>query len=836
MLVEEHRFAFKLALVLVAARAGHILVQPLQRELGALVVIEERGFPFRRVMAVHARRHAGLLKLLAMRVFVASFALERRRREVRLHQFRLHVWRLVAIDTGRCLVRPGQHKVRLAVVKALDILPVLGGVAGLATRWRSIRPRLLHALGELVVVRVLVTGLAIQIIPVIEHHRLGLGVRVLRLFMAVRAGDGNVAAREGEPRILVPLQCERRRLEAVHRVAVFALVLVGRGGELPVVRILVAVRAILELDLVLRVLAFVDVALGAIHCEVLPFQRIVARVMILGREGRRLESIDRMAGRALNPLRTLGELPVVRIRQMAIRTLGERNLFLEIAALVAGCTIHGGMLAQQRILRLRVIEVLIHSGQRNPLPSCRAVARLASLRETAVVEVGVAIGALAEWKSRVTRLAIRARRMALLALHLRVLPGEGVTRLAVIELPYRDRFPVRVVVALQAIGPKAPLVLVFVAGRARLRDPQERPRQILDLDHSARRRRNVLRRMALVAGHVLMFSFQNVARQLVVKRLRVPLDEREIFAVVLRVALGTGVVTAFGKVVGGVQPLAHAQPSGDFRMAGEALQRRRRTELVAVGAMQRAVQRFMGAGKRPRRDLRRRRRGKERYSQNAQSNPAEAIPHPRGRSAPEEHSRSLPKKEMVCHFEGLLALRNPFRRDSGLLSPSGFWARKSMLPRLESSIPPQPRESPKVHSPPRQNASPSAEKIKIVWQRSLLRWVVSRGFGFAGQHSALPLQNAQLQPLARIQKFNAGTVVDHPVRPSQMQFRFRNSRPKSDHPRTRRLSCPNPHRSVFQHDAIRRRESQIRRRFHKWFRIGLSAHHVIRSNQPLRNR
>jgi len=242
-----------------------------------------------------------------------------------------------------------------------------------------------------------------------------------------------------------------------------------------------------------------------------------------------------------------------------------------------------------------VIEVLVHPGQGDFLPSRSVVAGFATLRKGAVVEVDVAIRTLAEREPRVPRLAVRARCMALFALHLRVLPGQRIARFAVIELADGDRLPVVVVVALQAIRAQTPLVLVLVAGDAALRYSEKRPRQILDLDHRARYRTDVLRGMALVTGDALMFPLQNVARQLMIEGLGIPLDERKVFPVVLRVALAASIVAALGDVVGSMQSLARAQPPGDFRMASQTLQRGCGAKFVAVQAVQCSTQRIMGA-------------------------------------------------------------------------------------------------------------------------------------------------------------------------------------------------------------------------------------------------
>ena len=132
-------------------------------------------------------------------------------------------------------------------------------------------------------------------------------------------------------------------------------------------------------------------------------------------------------------------------------------------------------------------------------------------------------------------------------------------------------------------------MLILVAGRASLGNAQERPGQVLDLDDSSGRRRDVLSRVAFTAFHTLVLAFKNVARQLVVEGLGVPLYDRKVFAVVFGVALATRIVATFGNVVGGVKTLACSETSSNFRVAALTLQGRCRAELVAVEAMQRTA-------------------------------------------------------------------------------------------------------------------------------------------------------------------------------------------------------------------------------------------------------
>lgn len=183
-----------------------------------------------------------------------------------------------------------------------------------------------------------------------------------------------------------------------------------------------------------------------------------------------------------------------------------------------------------------MIKVPADRSQRNSLPAFSAVAGLAALRETAVVRIGVAVRALAEGYARVARLAIRARRVALLTLHLHVETSQRVARLGMIKLSDRDCLPVREVVALDTIRSQPPLVRIFVAGSAGPRHSQESPRQILHLDRCAFGGTNMVGAMTTIASNPGMLALQHIACKFVVERLGIPLDERKILAVMLGVA------------------------------------------------------------------------------------------------------------------------------------------------------------------------------------------------------------------------------------------------------------------------------------------------------------
>lgn len=248
-LIEKDFLALDQPDLFVTAIASDIPVKPLQREGGPLVMIEQRWLPLRAVMAVHACRGSILRELPAMCVLVAILTLGRSSREVSRDQLGLHIGRLVAIDTGSRPVRAHQGERSFRVVEPRQPLPCLRRVASFAARRCSICARLLHPLRKLTLVRILVAGLAGQILPVIEDDRLRCPLCVRRLFMAVATRHGHMPARQQELRFFVPHERERRRLIPLKSMAARAVVQIRSGRELSVVFVFMAVGAALERDL-----------------------------------------------------------------------------------------------------------------------------------------------------------------------------------------------------------------------------------------------------------------------------------------------------------------------------------------------------------------------------------------------------------------------------------------------------------------------------------------------------------------------------------------------------------------------------------------------------------
>ena len=100
-----------------------------------------------------------------------------------------------------------------------------------------------------------------------------------------------------------------------------------------------------------------------------------------------------------------------------------------------------------------------------------------------------------------------------------------------------------------------------------------------------------------------MLALQQVSRFLVIESFDVPLDQREILTVVLRVTAGAFLAGAGGDVIGGVQASASCEPGRDFGVTVQTLQRGLASELVATATVRGPVQRLMWSREWSGRDL-----------------------------------------------------------------------------------------------------------------------------------------------------------------------------------------------------------------------------------------
>ena len=321
--VEQNLASFDLSLLLVAIGAAHVLVHTNQWERGSMIVIEQRGPPFQAVVTVTAT--AWLLragKLRCVYIFVAVFALGRRLAEIHIGQPGLQVRRLMAAAALDRAMRPHQRKFRRLVIEARKVFPCFFCVTSLTAGDTTGRSRFLHALGKLPLVRIGMARGACQILPVIHGCRFRLE-RFVHL-MTLIAGHGHVASRDHETGLLVLGQGEVRWLVIFDGMTALALPQVRRAGKLSQVLVSVAVRAQGKLKLVERSRSLRDVAFGALYARVLTLKRIPGRFVFGQTELRRLPFLYGVAPGAFPAVRTFGKLSAMRIRPVAIRTLGKR--------------------------------------------------------------------------------------------------------------------------------------------------------------------------------------------------------------------------------------------------------------------------------------------------------------------------------------------------------------------------------------------------------------------------------------------------------------------------------------------------------------------------------
>lgn len=130
-----------------------------------------------------------------------------------------------------------------------------------------------------------------------------------------------MCAGQRKPRVAMLGDGEGRAVEIHNCVAVFASVLVRRGGKLPVMRVFVTIRTGREFHFVNGVFASREMALPTFNRNVFSPQGIARCIVLLDAEERRLPAFHRVAFRAFALLRPRCKLALVWIRLMAIRAI-----------------------------------------------------------------------------------------------------------------------------------------------------------------------------------------------------------------------------------------------------------------------------------------------------------------------------------------------------------------------------------------------------------------------------------------------------------------------------------------------------------------------------------
>ena len=192
--------------------------------------------------------------------------------------------------------------------------------------------------------------------------------------------------------------------------------------------------------------------------------------MFFDAKQRGLPTLNGVAFRAFALFGPGRKLTFVWIRLMAVDAIGEWQRLLEVAMQMALSARNGRVLAQQGVFGFRMVEFEF---RQEFFPACGCVAILATLLERPLVGIDVAVDASRKLHVFVARgTAGPIGFVALFAGHLHVLTGQGIAGLRMIEL--FGGFPIREIVALQAVVAELSFVGIFVTCDAILRQAEER--------------------------------------------------------------------------------------------------------------------------------------------------------------------------------------------------------------------------------------------------------------------------------------------------------------------------------------------------------------------------
>ena len=362
--VKQHLLALNPVEILVAGAALDALMRAFQGER-SLFVIERRWRPLYGAVALLAARVGAVARELArMHILMADLAVLQNRLERDMPHAGLSVGRLVAIDAGHGSVRADQRVIRLIVIEAGEVLPILDGMAGFASRNPPIVLVRGHLCFELPKMNIFVAGGTSQVPKMEGSGRLGLA---LLRGVTIGAGHRQMRSFENKAGFQVPREGERRRRKGLRRMATLAAVRQRGCGELPGMFVLVAISAQCEVDFVPCRRTLGNMALCASDLGVRSLERVVAGAVILHGKGRGLPAIHGVAGLALAAVFALGKLAAVRIGSVAIRAELVGNGRLQVAAVVACLAMQVSMLSEQREVSLVMIELRAYS--RDLLPA-----------------------------------------------------------------------------------------------------------------------------------------------------------------------------------------------------------------------------------------------------------------------------------------------------------------------------------------------------------------------------------------------------------------------------------------------------------------------------------
>lgn len=223
-------------------------------------------------------------------------------------------------------------------------------------------------------------------------------------------------------------QCVDGGIPACNVVAILAAILVRIGGELALVRVLVARGADSERHAVGGLPAFWQMTLRARDFGMFSQERISGFDVVRDGEMGRLPSNFVVTGFAIAAIFAMRKLPAVLVL-VAIQTARERDMRFEILRLVTVLAGHRRVLAEQRIVRAAMIEPV---GRKNLLPSAGDMASRAIAAEGISVRILVARCTVVKrhealiWDGRFR--AHGRRTVALIAIQFGVKAGEWIAR------------------------------------------------------------------------------------------------------------------------------------------------------------------------------------------------------------------------------------------------------------------------------------------------------------------------------------------------------------------------------------------------------------------------
>ena len=268
-LVENYGFVADGSRLRVASVARNVGMASRQRKRRALIMVEGGRRPAHSGVTIRAARLAVLGELPRVNVGMTLLAIFRRALE---RDFANPGSSLMAGTAGHGTVGANQWKIGFRVIEAFCVDPRLHAMASLATHGRAVGSAQRHLSIELTVMRIGVAGDTTSILE-IEWQCL-IETRADNFFVTLDARHNGMSAFERKARFLVHGNRKSRSVKIAHRVAAFATVLVGGLGKLPFMDILVAIEALVELDLINRIRPGWNMALRALHAGMFSQERI----------------------------------------------------------------------------------------------------------------------------------------------------------------------------------------------------------------------------------------------------------------------------------------------------------------------------------------------------------------------------------------------------------------------------------------------------------------------------------------------------------------------------------------------------------------------------------